>query len=101
MASFGSRPGGLSILITSAPKSARMRVQVGPARTRVRSRTRRCARAIDGAGRGMGLSLPYSIVAGKLLRSEWSPACCGRFVAEAAFGMHGEGHRGAEQKKRH
>src|SRR3954447_16770427 len=53
MASFGSRPGGLSILITSAPKSARMRVQVGPARTRVRSSTRVGARAVDEVGRGM------------------------------------------------
>src|SRR3954469_10805756 len=65
MASFGSRPGGLSISITSAPKSARMRVQVGPARTRVRSSTRIGARAVDGVGRGMRLSLRFDRTLGE------------------------------------
>jgi hypothetical protein len=49
----GIEPGGLSTLITSAPKSAKMRTQVGPARTRERSSTRRRLRAEDGVGRGM------------------------------------------------
>ena len=53
MPSFGSTPGGASILITSAPKSARMRQQVGPARTRVRSRTRRWSSADEAIGRVM------------------------------------------------
>src|SRR4051812_32623819 len=65
MASFGSRPGGLSILIKSAPKSARMRVQVGPARTRVRSSTRIGARAVDGVGQGMRFSLRVDRMLGK------------------------------------
>src|SRR3954470_14498781 len=65
MAWFGSRPGGLSILITSAPKSARMRVQVGPARTRVRSSTRIGARAVDAVGRGMRLSLRFDRTLGE------------------------------------
>src|ERR1700730_17187965 len=50
MDSLGSTPGGASILITSAPKSARMRQQVGPARTRLRSSTRRCDNALDAIG---------------------------------------------------
>src|SRR5579885_3320213 len=45
--SLGSTPGGVSILITSAPKSASWRTQVGPARTRERSRTRKRASADD------------------------------------------------------
>src|SRR3954469_16438233 len=65
MASFGSRPGGLSILITPAPKSARMRVQVGPARTQVRSSTRIGARAVDGVGRGMRLPLRFDRTLGE------------------------------------
>src|SRR5271163_4899408 len=36
-----------SILMTSAPKSANCLTQVGPERTRVRSRIRRCERAGD------------------------------------------------------
>src|SRR5580700_92069 len=62
MDSLGSTPGGASILITSAPKSARMRQQVGPARTRVRSSTRRCDSARDAIGRVMASSaqsVPY------------------------------------------
>src|SRR5262245_12374001 len=49
-----SRLGGVSILITSAPKSASCRTQVGPARTRVRSRTRIRARAFEAGACGMG-----------------------------------------------
>ncbi len=54
MPSFGSTPGGASILITSAPKSARMRQHVGPARTRVRSSTRRWDSAGEATGFVMG-----------------------------------------------
>src|SRR6056300_1940281 len=39
MPALGSTPSGASILMTSAPKSAKTRQQVGPARTRVKSRT--------------------------------------------------------------
>src|SRR5687768_11205378 len=53
MPSFGSTPGGDSILITSAPKSANWRTQVGPARTRDRSRMRKRSRAEEAAMRGM------------------------------------------------
>src|SRR5687767_10053628 len=53
MASFGSTPGGDSILITSAPKSANWRTQVGPARTRDRSRMRKRSSALEAAMRGM------------------------------------------------
>src|SRR5882672_10540669 len=42
-----SRLGGVSILMTSAPKSASCRTQVGPARTRDRSRTRKRASAVE------------------------------------------------------
>src|ERR1700724_1893317 len=62
MDSLGSTPGGASILITSAPKSARMRQQVGPARTRVRSRTRRCDNALDGIGLVMVSSTPHPLI---------------------------------------
>ena len=55
MLSFGSTPGGDSILITSAPKSANWRTQVGPARTRVRSRMRRRESAEEAAMAGMGI----------------------------------------------
>ena len=55
MASFGSTPGGDSILITSAPKSANWRTQVGPARTREKSRMRRRDKALDAEMRGMGI----------------------------------------------
>src|SRR5512134_280629 len=53
MPSFGSTPGGDSILITSAPKSANWRTQVGPARTRERSRIRRRDSAGEAAILGM------------------------------------------------
>src|SRR5438132_4973100 len=46
--------GGVSILITSAPKSASCRTQVGPARTRERSRTRKRASAVAAGTWGMG-----------------------------------------------
>src|SRR2546423_15196104 len=46
--------GGVSILITSAPKSASCRTQVGPARTRDRSRTRKRASAVEAGTGGMG-----------------------------------------------
>src|SRR5215210_5691893 len=102
MFSFGSRPGGLSTLMTSAPKSAKMRVQVGPARTRVRSSTRTWARAVDGLGRGMRtLAALQSDAAGEsLLRRDWFPAHCGRLIAEAPFRMHGEGQGGSEHQER-
>src|SRR5258708_27907631 len=46
--------GGVSILITSAPKSASCRTQVGPARTRERSRTRNRASAVEAGAGGRG-----------------------------------------------
>src|SRR5258707_13598673 len=46
--------GGVSILITSAPKSASWRTQVGPARTRERSRTRKRASAVEAGKGGLG-----------------------------------------------
>src|SRR5260221_4089618 len=49
-----SRLGGVSILITSAPKSASCRTQVGPARTRERSRTRKRASAVEAGTWGLG-----------------------------------------------
>src|SRR3990172_10209055 len=48
-----STPGGISILITSAPKSANCRTQVGPARTRERSRMRNRPSAVAAGGFGM------------------------------------------------
>src|SRR5580765_7433477 len=48
-----SRLGGVSILMTSAPKSASWRTQVGPARTRERSRTRKRASAVEAGTWGM------------------------------------------------
>src|SRR6266568_8479221 len=45
--------GGVSILMTSAPKSASWRTQVGPARTRERSRTRKRASAVEAGTWGM------------------------------------------------
>src|SRR5438093_13733011 len=42
-----------SILITSAPKSANWRTQVGPARTRERSRMRKRERAVEAGTWGM------------------------------------------------
>src|SRR5262249_9622092 len=59
MPSLGSTPGGASILSTSAPKSAKMRTHVGPARTRVRSSTRRLDRALDERGGGIDHSECY------------------------------------------
>src|SRR5262249_16917057 len=59
MPSLGSTPGGASILRTSAPKSAKMRTHVGPARTRVRSSTRRLDRALDERGGGIDHSECY------------------------------------------
>src|SRR5690242_20822806 len=56
-----SRLGGDSILITSAPKSASWRTQVGPARTRDRSSTRKRASAVDAAIRGMGIFYPHGL----------------------------------------
>src|SRR3989337_2416430 len=53
MLSLGSTPGGDSILITSAPKSANCFTQVGPARTRDRSRMRNFASALDAGRCGM------------------------------------------------
>src|SRR6266853_1591321 len=44
---------GVSILMTSAPKSASCRTQVGPARTRERSRTRKRASAVEAGTWGM------------------------------------------------
>ena len=55
MSSFGSTPGGDSILITSAPKSANWLTQVGPARTRERSRIRRRESAEEAEMLGMGI----------------------------------------------
>src|SRR5438552_14801569 len=45
--------GGVSILITSAPKSASCRTQVGPARTRERSSTRKRESAVEAGTWGM------------------------------------------------
>src|SRR3990170_6643338 len=56
MPSLGSTPGGDSILITSAPKSANCFTQVGPARTRERSRMRKRESAVEAGICGMGLS---------------------------------------------
>src|SRR6185503_6926863 len=53
MFSFGSVPGGDSILITSAPKSENWRTQLGPARTRDRSRMRKRLSADEAAMAGM------------------------------------------------
>jgi len=44
----------VSILITSAPKSASWRTHVGPARTRERSRTRKRASAVEAGNVGHG-----------------------------------------------
>src|SRR5258708_18921752 len=54
MLSFGSVPGGDSILITSAPKSENWRTQLGPARTRDRSRMRKRWSADEAAMAGIG-----------------------------------------------
>src|SRR5437870_4957065 len=48
-----STEGGVSILITSAPKSASWRTHVGPARTRDRSRTRKRESAVEAGTWGM------------------------------------------------
>ena len=55
MFSLGSTPGGDSILITSAPKSANCLTQDGPARTREKSRMRRRESADEAAMAGMGI----------------------------------------------
>src|SRR4051812_6913164 len=68
MPSFGSTPGGVSILITSAPKSANCRTQVGPARTRERSSTRKRASAADAEILGMGLFYRPSMEAPPMFR---------------------------------
>src|SRR5438477_2396186 len=52
--------GGVSILMTSAPKSASWRTHVGPARTRERSRTRKRASAVEAGTWGMGERGPES-----------------------------------------
>ena len=46
--------GGISILMTLAPQSASCRTQVGPERTRVRSRTVKRASACEALGMGIG-----------------------------------------------
>src|SRR5581483_4365206 len=46
-----SRCGGVSILMTLAPQSASWRTHVGPARTRVRSRTVKRERALEALGK--------------------------------------------------
>src|SRR5262249_24248199 len=61
MPSLGSTPGGASILRTSAPKSAKIRTQVGPARTRVRSSKRRLDRALEARGGGIDHSECYEL----------------------------------------
>ena len=48
-----SRRGGVSILMTLAPQSASWRTQVGPERTRVRSRTVKRERAWEALGNGI------------------------------------------------
>src|SRR5678815_1396033 len=48
-----SRWGGVSILMTLAPQSASWRTQVGPDRTRVRSRTVKRERAEEALGNGI------------------------------------------------
>src|ERR1043165_9939761 len=45
--------GGISILMTLAPQSASWRTQVGPDRTRVRSRTVKRERAVEALGLGI------------------------------------------------
>src|SRR5712692_794059 len=65
MASLGSTPGGDSILMTSAPKSANCLTQVGPARTRDRSRMRKRDSAVEAAIFGI-----WNILAAPVF---WSP----------------------------
>src|SRR6516164_105109 len=52
-------PGGVSILMTLAPQSASWRTQVGPERTRVRSRTVKRSRALDARGKGIAGRLRF------------------------------------------
>src|SRR5262249_53818376 len=54
--------GGNSILITLAPQSASWRTQVGPARTRVKSRTVKRSSAREPLGNGMFLALASDLV---------------------------------------
>src|SRR6266478_7690322 len=52
-----ARAGGISILMTLAPQSASWRTQVGPARTRVRSRTVKRSSAREALGTGLAFGV--------------------------------------------
>src|SRR5262245_13734484 len=72
-ASPGSAVGGISILMTLAPQSASWRTQVGPERTRVRSRTVKRASACEALGNGI-LQLTEPEMAGSDIHR--SSLCC-------------------------
>src|SRR4029077_2679153 len=74
---------GISILITCAPQSASWRTQVGPARTRVRSRTVKRSSAREPLGNGMFLALARYLEVRVSCRRDAgkadiprSPGCC-------------------------
>src|SRR5271169_1716121 len=67
-----SMPGGVSILMTLAPQSASWRTQVGPERTRVRSRTVNRESAFDALGKGIVGSPTRGLFSG-LLVPRWAP----------------------------
>src|SRR5687768_7332833 len=77
MPSLGSTPGGDSILMTSAPKSANCLTQVGPARTLDRSRTRKRDSAADAAILGM---------------REYSSGACVWLMFQLGGGQHEKNH---------
>src|SRR5258708_3044520 len=89
--------GGVSILITSAPKSASWRTQVGPARTRERSRTRKRASAVEagtwGMGGGIVMSPPYNNLSsggenvGSRARPGGNPRCRGEALRHVPDGI--------------
>src|ERR1700674_372649 len=59
--------------MTLAPKSASCRTQVGPARTRVRSRTVKRVRAFEARGNGMVTGVSVISYGGPVARLEYDP----------------------------
>src|SRR6266853_5198955 len=92
-----SMPGGDSIFITSAPKSASCLTHVGPARTRERSRTRKRASAVEagtwGMGGGIVMSPPYNNLSsggenvGSRARPGGNPRCRGEALRHVPDGI--------------
>src|SRR5712664_4152823 len=94
-----SRLGGVSIFTTSAPKSASCLTQVGPARTRDRSRTRKRASAVEAGTWGMGerdsdgWCPPYNNLSsggenvGPRARPERNPRCRGEALRRFPDGL--------------